>query len=80
MKQEQRNKPQKQKGKSSELKQSFEAEKEKTIEHITRTVTLKYASGCGCGGYTNVKREVPFDSPLQDGDRITRLLDTDKVV
>lgn len=38
-----------------------------TVSH--RIVTLKYKSCCGCGcSYSDIKRTVPSDSELQDGD------------
>lgn len=40
----------------------------------TRIVYLKYKSCCGCGcNDMNVRRTVPFDSPLKDGDRIKEI-------
>lgn len=57
--------------KNEDLLQQFEAIKEKPI---TRVVLLKYNSCCGCGcRTTNIKREVPYDSPLQDGDTVNKL-------
>lgn len=49
----------------------------KVNEH--RTVNLVYKSCCGCGCYdTNITRVVPFDSPLQNGDRVETMLPTDE--
>lgn len=44
----------------------------------TRTVRLRFSSGCGCGGgYDEVLREVPYDSKLKNGDIIHDLEDGD---
>jgi len=38
-------------------------------ENSVRVVTLKYKSCCGCGcDYSDIRRTVPMDSPLQNGD------------
>lgn len=46
----------------------------KTRHDETRTVRLlfKKCCGCGCDDYT-VTRVVPYDSPLEDGDRIREI-------
>ena len=50
----------------------------KIKEKQTRKVRLKYKSCCGCGcSDVTVTRTVPFDSPLQNGDRITETLPGD---
>jgi hypothetical protein len=47
----------------------------------TRVVHLKYKSCCGCGCYDEtVERTVPFDSPLNNGDRIDRLEGDDRML
>lgn len=65
------------KKKEEEKKSSFEALKEKyksiekTVIPKMREVKLSMMLKCGCGGWGfEVKRMVPEDSPLQDGDRI----------
>ena len=58
------------------LKNRFTKEREQVVaQPQTRTVRLRYYSRCGCGGggYTDIAREVPFNSPLKDGDRINEL-------
>ena len=63
--------------KSSALSSEFEALKK--IE-VARTVTLRYKSCCGCGcNEYDVQRIVDQDSSLQNGDRISDLLDTDEI-
>lgn len=47
----------------------------------TRVVRLVYNSCCGCGCYDEtVERTVPFNSPMKNGDRITKLLDDDEII
>lgn len=55
---------------SATLKEAFEKEKADIVERPkTRMVKLKYESCCGCGCDTvRLKREVPYDSDLQNGD------------
>lgn len=48
-------------------------------DQLTRVVKLIYESCCGCGCRdVTVSRRVQWDSPLQDGDFITELHDTDE--
>jgi hypothetical protein len=48
---------------------------------VTRDVTLKYRSCCGCGcSDVDVMRTVPYDSPFQNGDRISDLGPNDKMI
>lgn len=43
-----------------------------------RIVNLQYKACCGCGcSLVNVKRTVPVDSDLKDGDIIKEVLDDD---
>jgi hypothetical protein len=42
---------------------------------VTRDVTLKYRSCC-----VDVMRTVPYDSPFQNGDRISDLGPNDKMI
>ena len=59
---------------------SFEFEALKKVE-VTRVVTLRYRSCCGCGcDEYDVQRTVAQDSSLQDGDRIDSLLDDDDIL
>jgi len=45
----------------------------------TRVVRLVYKSCCGCGcSDIDITREVPYDSPLKNGDRIKKLEKNDK--
>ena len=63
------------------LKDRFTKEREQVVvQPETRTVKLRYYSSCGCGGggYTDILREVPFNSPLKDGDKISELKRGDK--
>lgn len=47
---------------------------EKVEEVKTREVRLLYSSCCGCGCHdVNVRRNVPIDSPLKNGDRISKI-------
>ena len=65
------------------LKNRFTKEKEQTVaQPQTRTVRLRYYSSCGCGGggYTDIMREVPFDSSLKDGDKVKELKRGDKEI
>ena len=60
----------------SSLRDRFTTEREQAvIQPETRTVKLRYYYSCGCGGggYTDIMREVPFDSSLKDGDKVTEL-------
>ena len=60
------------------IKQKFE---EIQTTPVTREVTLKYRSCCGCGcSDVSVQRTVPYDSPLQNGDRISELGPNDKMI
>ena len=53
------------------LKEEFASFK-KVATPPTRMVKLKLSSWCGCGGTTQwIEREVPYDSPLNDGDDIS---------
>lgn len=66
---------------NTSLRDRFTTEKEQAvIQPETRTVKLRYYSSCGCGGggYTDIMREVPFNSPLKDGDKISELKRGDK--
>ena len=66
---------------NTSLRDRFTTEKEQAvIQPETRTVKLRYYSSCGCGGggYTDIAREVPFNSPLKDGDKISELKRGDK--
>ena len=65
------------------LKDRFTKEREQVVaQPQTRTVRLRYYSSCGCGGggYTDIMREVPFDSYLKDGDRVTELKRGDREI
>ena len=71
------------KKRESSLRDRFTTEREQAvIQPETRTVKLRYYSSCGCGGgdYTVIAREVPFNSPLKDGDRIDELKRGDKEI
>ena len=60
------------------IKQKFE---EIQTTPVTREVTLKYKACCGCGcSDVDVQRTVPYDSPLQNGDRISDLGPNDKML
>lgn len=48
---------------------------------LTRTVILKYKSCCGCGCSTvDLRREVPHDSHLQNGDYADDVEDNDEIL
>lgn len=50
------------------LRQEF---KQEASKELTREVTLVVYETCGCGGSDfNIKRSVPFGSPLKNGDSI----------
>lgn len=74
----------KQKTKKEEVKLSKTAELAKEIiavkeQPLTRVVNLRYKSCCGCGcDWLDVKRTVPFDSKLKDGD-IIKEIETDDI-
>lgn len=60
------------------LKDEFKKLKETPT---TRPVILIYKSCCGCGcDDMKVKRTVPYDSPLKDGDRIEKVERGDRSV
>lgn len=53
----------------------------KAVEKQTRTVNLRYKTCCGCGcSEEKIRREVPLDSKLKDGDVVTNLLPSDRFV
>lgn len=54
-------------------------EKTKTEQPAFRKVTLLLKSNCGCGDLFDfeIEREVPFDSPLKDGDITNELFAND---
>jgi len=61
---------------SSKLKEKVE---QLASQPVTREVTLSYKSCCGCGcDWIDIIRTVPFDSPLQDGDRVKEMLPGDR--
>jgi hypothetical protein len=67
-----------QKGSKSNLRKAFEEVKNK---NATRVVQLLYKKCCGCGCTTHIiEREVPYDSPLQNGIYIDKVKSTDKVL
>lgn len=66
-----------------ELKEKFKEVTNNSTVNIdsTRLVTLIARSCCGCGcSNINISREVPMDSPLQDGDFVTDYHKSDKVL
>lgn len=65
-------------GNIQKLRKEFE-ESQQTPR--TRVVKLKYQSCCGCGCDTTwIKRTVPYDSTLKDGDDAVNLQDDDEVI
>lgn len=56
--------------KKASLKAKFETEKQNKVEKaLSRTVSIKVAVGCGCGGdYKWYNGKVPADSSIHDGD------------
>ncbi len=47
----------------------------------TRIVRLVVGEECGCGGVDiDIDREVPYDSPLQNGDRVAEFEDADNII
>lgn len=64
---------------------------EEYVDTSDREVMLKIknsfavASACGCGGgsgdddFIDIKRLVPYDSPLQDGDVVTEYEESDEI-
>lgn len=70
MKQDTKKKEQKSDLEATDEMAGLKAEFEKVqATPLTRTVTLKYKSCCGCGcSYVDIRRKVPYDSPLKDGD------------
>lgn len=64
---------------SDDLRQQFDKLYEKKEEY--RVVTLKYKSCCGCGCNTvEIRRTVPMNSFLKDGDLVERLEKDDEWV
>lgn len=76
MKQDVKKKEEEQKKDSlSKVREQFNKIKDQATH---RVVTLITDSCCGCGCYDiEIKRTVPFDSPLKDGDRVTHMEDGD---
>lgn len=65
---------------STELDLAAELKKVKGKE-THRTVILKYKDCCGCGCYwQKIKRVVPFDSPLKNGDKVEQFESDDEVI
>lgn len=65
------------------LKERFQEEKshEAQVHDRYRKVRLVHYQSCGCGlEDIEIEREVPYDSPWQDGDRITELEEADSVL
>jgi hypothetical protein len=61
-----------------ELKAKFD---KISSQPATRDVKLLYSSCCGCGcSDVEVLRTVPYDSPINDGDRINKIRDTDQIL
>lgn len=78
MTQSQKNKEDKQKTTGLE---GIAARFEKAKQPAIRRVKLIYSSCCGCGCYDQeIERSVPFDSSLQDGDRVEGFEKDDKVL
>lgn len=77
-----------QSGSSESLREKFNSQKEKVIDtqinKEDRVVRLfaKMDQLCGCGGKEDVEvnRTVPWDSPLQDGDHVEGLDETDEIL
>lgn len=69
-------------GGSQEVKSSIKERFEQiSSQPVTREVKLRYKSCCGCGcSDVEVMRTVPFDSPLQNGDRIDELGPNDEML
>lgn len=54
------------------IREDFDKLKSKVVTPSTRTVRLTLKSNCGCGDWdVDIAREVPYDSPLKDGDSIS---------
>lgn len=82
--QKQQYKEKEQSSEESSVKEKFEQEKANKIETAVhpryRKVRLTHYQECGCGGDDiEIDREVPWDSPLQDGDRVTDLEESDEL-
>lgn len=66
-----------------QFKKVNKAEIEEALKHpATRKVRVKYRSGCGCGGgsWTEIEREVPWDSDLHNGDQIYEVHESDRIL
>lgn len=64
-------------GSLDDLRQQFGELSEKKDEY--RVVTLKYKSCCGCGcSYSDIRRTVPMNSSLNDGDIVKDLEEDDE--
>jgi hypothetical protein len=60
------------------LKAQFESIKSITKLPETRIVNLIFKTCCGCGcAHRKIQREVPYNSPLIDGDIVLNLEDDD---
>lgn len=69
------------KKKSEELITTAKQAAKNVAAPATREVILKYKECCGCGcSDIKVKRTVPYDSPLKNGDRIEKFEANDKQV
>lgn len=74
-------KKEKEQSASKQAKAALDAIKEQKVAPKTRTVKVRFHSCCGCGCDDDwYLREVPYDSPLQNGDEIKKVLDSDKWV
>lgn len=65
---------------TTESKTSYKQNKlQSLLSKTTKTVVLVYQECycCGCKDVALIKREIPGDSNLNDGDIITELFDTD---
>jgi len=64
---------QKEKEKSSTLVEEVK-QQAKAMKPLTRWVRVEYKDCCGCGcNWESVYREVPYDSDLTDGSRVSGL-------
>lgn len=82
-----KDKPEEKKKENSELLDKFNAIKNTTKEvtvvaiETTRVVHLHTGSACGCDDKVYIiERTVPFDSDLKEGDFVTTLFETDKII
>lgn len=63
----------------SDVKKKFASVKDAKIDRKV-TLVIEWCGECGCCADFNIERTVSHDSPLQNGDRVTKLQKGDKEI